>query len=77
MEVLVEVSVMNDKDARIANRVRECTADRVRNLTVSSSDGRTRISGRAGSYYVRQLAEQAVLRMVPADSVEFAIRVGC
>lgn len=76
-ETLQESTSASPDELRIVNRVRECTANRVQKLRVVLMNGRTRVMGQVGSYYVRQLAEQAVLRMVPGDCVDFAIRVGC
>ena len=59
----------------LETRIHSRTGRRLRNLTIEFFAGRTRISALAPSYYVRQLAEQAVLDLLPADQVELDIHV--
>lgn len=60
---------------QIRSRIQLQTGGRLRNLRVHFLGDRARVAGMATSYYVRQLAEQAAIRVVSADRVEFAIDV--
>jgi hypothetical protein len=59
----------------IATLIRLRTFDRVRNLTVTSCDGVVRLSGQAGSFYVKQLAQHAALEAIGGVSLYNAIEV--
>lgn len=61
--------------AQIRSRIQLHTGGRLRNLRIHVLGERARIAGMAASYHVRQLAEQAALLVLPADSLEFAIDV--
>lgn len=51
------------------------TDRRLQRLEIRQEAGHAVVRGQAPSYYVRQLAEQAAMEMVPTDELEFAIQV--
>jgi len=61
---------------QLAGRIRLRTDRRLRGLTISRDRGHVLISGRAPSFYVRQLAEQAAMELLPPDRLQLEIKVG-
>lgn len=62
----------------VTERVAERTGRRVRNLTVEvhpANGGRVVLRGRAASYHVKQLAQQAAREALPEARLENAIVV--
>lgn len=60
----------------LESRIHSRTGRRLRDLTIEFiAGGRTRISALAPSYHVRQLAEQAILTLLPADQIELDVHV--
>jgi hypothetical protein len=53
----------------------QATGARLRALSVARCGSVFRITGRAPSYYVRQVAEQTALSLIPRDRVIFQIDV--
>lgn len=61
----------------LTERVAHRTGRRVKNLRVEiNPTGRLVLSGRASSYHVKQLAQQAAREALPEAAVENAIVVG-
>lgn len=60
---------------QLAGRIRLRTDRRLRGLVISRDHGQVFVSGRAPSFYVRQLAEQAAMELLPADHLQLDIEV--
>jgi hypothetical protein len=59
----------------LTNRVQARTGRRVRNLAVDCSAERVVLRGVAGSFHVKQLAQQSVREVLPDVRLENAIEV--
>ena len=60
----------------IANRVRQTTHGRIRDLAVEEVQGRVVIRGQVPSHHTRQLALHAALEFLPGDLCNSCITVG-
>ena len=60
---------------QLEDRIRLRTDRRLRGLSISRDRGQVLVSGRALSFYVRQLAEQAAMELLPADQLRLKIEV--
>jgi hypothetical protein len=60
---------------QLEGRIRLRTDRRLRALTISRDRGQVFVSGRAPSFYVRQLAEQAAMELLPPDRLQLEIEV--
>lgn len=60
----------------IADRVRQTTHGRIRDLAVEESQGRVTIRGQVPSHHTRQLALHAALEFLPGDLCNSCITVG-
>jgi hypothetical protein len=65
----------SDWAEQLAGHIRLRTDRRLRALTISNHRGQVAVSGRAPSFYVRQLAEQAALELLPAERLQLNIEV--
>ena len=52
---------------RVANRVRELTHGRIRNLVVQESKGRVVVSGQVATRHTKQLALQGALELLASE----------
>ena len=52
---------------RVANRVRELTHGRIRNLVVQESKGRVVVSGQVATRHTKQLAFQGALELLTSE----------
>jgi hypothetical protein len=59
----------------VLHRVTTRTGRRVKDLTVEVASGRVVLRGRAGSFYVKQLAQHGAREALPEARVENAIVV--
>lgn len=59
----------------LAGRIRQRTDHRLRGLAISRERGRVLVSGRAPTFYVRQLAEHAAMELLPAEQLRLKIEV--
>ncbi|HUY87959.1 MAG TPA: hypothetical protein VMV10_04410 [Pirellulales bacterium] len=60
---------------QLEGRIRLRTDRRLRGLTISRDCGQVFVSGRAPSFYVRQLAEHAAMELLPAEQLRLKIEV--
>ena len=60
---------------QLEDRIRLRTDRRLRGLSISRDRGQVLVSGRAPSFYVRQLAEQAAMELLPAEKLRLKIEV--
>lgn len=60
---------------QLEDRIRLRTDRRLRGLSISRDCGQVFVSGRAPSFYVRQLAEKAAMELLPADQLRLKIEV--
>jgi hypothetical protein len=60
----------------VLQKVMTATGRRVRDLVVEVGPGWVTLRGRAGLYYVKQLAQHAAREVLPTARVENAIVVG-
>ena len=60
---------------QLAGRIRQRTDRRLRGLTISRQRGQVFVSGRAPSFYVRQLAEHAAMELLPVEQLRLKIEV--
>jgi|GEM_PF-4342187 len=70
----MEVDHSSAVDA-LTSRMRAATGRRLRSLRVSFVAGRFRVTATCPFYHGRQLAEQAAVRLFPADQLEFYVHV--
>jgi hypothetical protein len=61
---------------QVAFRVRECTHNRIRNLTVEEVQGRVVVCGQVPSHHTKQLALQGALELLSGDRFSANITVG-
>jgi hypothetical protein len=61
---------------QVESRVRQCTHNRIRNLTVEEVQGRVVVCGQAASYHTKQLALQGALELLSGDRFSANITVG-
>jgi hypothetical protein len=52
---------------QVESRVRQCTHNRVRNLTVEEVQGRVVVRGQVTSHHTKQLALQGALELLSGD----------
>jgi hypothetical protein len=60
----------------LAQRVRERTGQRIRDLAIEVGTDGVVLHGRSPSYYVKQLAQQGVWELLPGIGLRNAIVVG-
>ena len=61
---------------QVESRVRQCTHNRIRNLTVEEVQGRVVVRGHVSSHHTKQLALQAALELLSGDRFCANITVG-
>lgn len=61
---------------QVESRVRQCTHNRIRNLTVEEVQGRVVVRGQVPSHHTKQLALKGALELLSEDRVCANITVG-
>jgi hypothetical protein len=61
---------------QVESRVRKCTHNRIRNLTVEEVQGRVVVCGQVTSHHTKQLALQGALELLSGDRFSANITVG-
>lgn len=67
----------HDRCAQLERHIHSETLRQVRHLDVRLEDSHLVVRGAAPSYYVRQIAEQAALELVPWNELDLEITVDC
>lgn len=70
-----EVSLSSEHLCELTRRIDTLTQRQIRDLRVVHGDEKVVLSGRSRSYYIKQLASQAVIDLMPGVAVENAIDV--
>ena len=60
---------------QLVGRIRLRTDRRLRGLSITRQSGQVFVSGRAPSFYVRQLAEHAAMELLPTEHLRLKIEV--
>ena len=73
--VMTDILGRTDWAEQLERRIRLRTDRRLRGLAISRDRGQISISGRAPSFYVRQLAEHAAMELLPVERLRLKIEV--